>query len=70
MLSQQTLETYRRMKPSERLALTLQAMRAALPYLLYGPDDVVRRRFDLIRRENEARNRQMLAGLAAAEQAS
>jgi hypothetical protein len=67
MLSQATLEMYRRMTPSQRLALTLEAMRDAAPYLLKGPPDVVARRFELIRRENDARNRAMLERLAAAD---
>ena len=33
-------------------------------------DKVVRRRFERIRRENDARNRQMLTGLARAERTS
>jgi hypothetical protein len=60
-------EAYRRMTPSQRLALTLQAMRDSLPYLLRGPKEVVERRFALIRRENDLRNRAMLEGLAKAE---
>jgi hypothetical protein len=67
MFSRETLEAYRRMTPGERLTLTLQAMRNAQPYLLLGSEEVVRRRFELIRRENDARNRQMLTGLARAE---
>jgi hypothetical protein len=67
MLSQETLEAYRRMTPSERLALTLQAMRESFPDLLKGPPEVVDRKFELIRRENDARNRAMLERLAAAE---
>ena len=67
MLSRQTVEAYRRMTPSQRLALTLQAMRDSVPYLLRGPKEVVERRFELIRRENNLRNRQMLEGLARAE---
>jgi hypothetical protein len=67
MLSREALEAYRKMTPGERLALTLQAMRESLPYLLSGPEDVVRRRFELIRRENDARNHAMLTCLAAAE---
>jgi hypothetical protein len=55
------------MTPGERLGLTLQAMRESLPYLLYGPEDVVRRRFERIRQENDARNRAMLTRLAEAE---
>jgi hypothetical protein len=56
------------MTPSERLELTLRAMRDSVPYLLYGSPDVVARRFELIRRENDARNRAMLEKLAAAEE--
>jgi hypothetical protein len=67
MLSRQTIEAYRCMTPDERLALTLRAMRESIPYLLYGPPDVVDRKFELIRRENDARNRAMLERLAAAE---
>jgi hypothetical protein len=66
MLSRETLEAYRRMTPSERLALTLQAMRESYASLLQGPPEVVDRRFELIRRENDARNRNMLERLAAA----
>lgn len=66
MLSRETLERYRRMTPDERLALALQALRESWPYLFYGPPDVVDRRFQLIRRENDARNRALLEGLAKA----
>ena len=65
MLSQETLEAYRKMSPDERLGLTLQAIREAMPYLLKGPPEVVDRRFELIRRENDLRNRAMLEALAA-----
>lgn len=68
MLSKETLEAYRRMTPGQRLRLTLEAMRDAHKHLLSGPPDVVRRRFELIRRENDARNRAMLEGLARAEE--
>ena len=68
MLSPETLEAYRKMTPGERLALSMQAMRDSMPYLLAGPPEVVDRRFELLRRENDARNRAMLERLAAAEQ--
>jgi hypothetical protein len=42
-------------------------MREAMPHLLAGPPEQVDRRFELIRRENDARNRAMLERLAAAE---
>jgi hypothetical protein len=70
MLSREALEAYRRMTGGERLALTLQAMRESTPYLLAGPAEVVDRRFELIRRENDLGNRRMLERLAAAELAN
>lgn len=70
MLRQETVDTYRRMTPGERLTLVLAAMRESQAYLLHGPEEVVQRRFELIRRENDARNRGMLTRLAAAERRS
>ena len=64
MLSRETLEAYRRMTPSERLSLTLQAMRESLPYLLSGDAKLVDRKFERIRQENDLGNRRMLEGLA------
>ena len=66
MLGQETLEDYRRMLPSERLSLALRTTREALPYLLHGPAEIIDRKFELIRRENESRNRSMRERLAAA----
>ena len=65
MLSQETLDAYRRMTPGERLAIALGMMRENTPYLLAGRPDVVDRRFELIRRENDLRNARILAALAA-----
>lgn len=67
MLSKETLEAYRQMTPSQRLALSIQAMRESMVHLLAGPPEIVDRKFELIRRENDARNRAMLERLAAAE---
>jgi len=67
MLSREALEYYRKLTPSERLRLTLQAIRDAEPYLLQGSPEVVARRFERIRQENDASNRALLAGLAKAE---
>lgn len=64
MLSQETLERYRSMSISERLDLTMQMMRRDWPYLLEGPEEVVRRKFELINRENDARNRNILEALS------
>ncbi len=66
MSGQETLEAYRRMLPTERLSLALRATREAIPYLLHGPAEMIDRKFELIRRENEHRNRSMRERLAAA----
>jgi hypothetical protein len=67
MLSPEALEQYRRMSLSERLVLVLQMIRDETPHLLAGPPQVVDRRFELLRRENDLRNRAMLEGLARAK---
>jgi hypothetical protein len=67
MLSPESLAAYRRMRPSERLALSIQAIGEAQKYLVVGSHEVVERRFARIRQENDARNRQMLTRLAAAD---
>ncbi len=64
MLSRETLEKYRRMTPGERLKLTFEMIRESTPWLLYGPPDVVDRRFELLRRQNDERNRNMLTAIA------
>jgi hypothetical protein len=65
MLSKETLESYRRMTPGERLALTFEMIRENTPCLLVGSPDVVDRRFELLRRENDLRNARLLAALEA-----
>jgi hypothetical protein len=64
MLSQETLDQYRRMTVGERLDLTFEMMRDNTPYLLQGSEDVVARRFELIERENNLRNERILAALS------
>ncbi len=64
MLGQETLDTYRHMTLSQRLNLTLEMVQENTPYLLHGSPDVVARRFELMRRENDCRNRNMLSALA------
>jgi hypothetical protein len=56
MLSQETLDAYRRMTPGERLAIALEMTQANLPAFLEGTPSVVARRFELLRRENDLRN--------------
>ena len=64
MLSPETLERYRRMTVGERLALTLEFTAESEPYLLFGTPEQVRRKFELLRRENNERNRNMLKAIA------
>jgi hypothetical protein len=64
MLSRDTLERYRQMTTGERLQLTLDMIRESTPELLRGPPEVVERRFELLRRQNDDRNRRILEALA------
>lgn len=64
MLSAETLARYRAMTNSERLKLTLQMIDEAVPFLLQGTPEQVSRRFELLRRQNDDRNRRMLEGIA------
>jgi len=70
MLSQETLEQYRRMTVGERLDLTFEMMRENTPYLLQGSEDVVARRFLLIQRDNDLRNERILAALSRLRKSS
>ncbi len=64
MLSPETLESYRQMTPTQRLRLTLQLQEQSERYLLVGSAEVVRRKFELLQRENNARNENMLRAIA------
>ena len=64
MLSPERLEAYRRMTTDERLALTAEMVRENTPYLLLGSPEVVKRRFELLRRQNDERNENMLRAMA------
>ena len=64
MLSQETLEAYRRMTPGQRLKITVEMIRENTPYLLRGSPEVVARRFERLRQEHDARNVNMLTAIA------
>lgn len=70
MLSQETLDQYRRMTVGERLELTFEMMRENTPYLFQGSEGVVARRFELIKRENDLRNEGILAVLSRLQKAT
>lgn len=65
MLSQETLDAYRRMTPGQRLELTFELIRENVPYLLVGEPELVRRRFELLERENTLRDERIVAALAS-----
>jgi len=65
MLSPETLESYRRMTPGERLRLTFRLMSGCDRALLAGSAEQVNRKFALLRRDNELRNENMLRAIAA-----
>jgi hypothetical protein len=67
MLSRETLERYRRMTPGQRLELSFRLTEEATPYLFTGTPEQIRRRFERLRRENDERNRRILAGIARAK---
>ena len=64
MLSKETLEEYRRMTQGERLSLTFQSMNGIDRALLSGTAQQVNRKFELLRRENDLRNKNMLTAIA------
>jgi hypothetical protein len=64
VLSRETLERYRRMTIDERFALAMQMIEENMPALLAGPPEIVQRRFELLRRQNDERNRNMLEAIA------
>lgn len=64
MLSPETLQSYREMTPGERLKLTIQLMEGLDKALLSGTPVQVNRKFELIRRENDLRNQNMLTAIA------
>lgn len=64
MLHPETLEAYRRMTPSERLQLTLEMTRENGPRMFRGTSEQIERRFEILRIQNDDRNRRMLEAIA------
>ena len=63
MLSPETLDSYRRMTPGERLRLTLQLTEEAQRGLGQGTSELVARRGTLLLKQNSERTERILAGL-------
>jgi len=64
MLSPETIEHYRRMSVPERIKLAMRMMDEGMSDLLQGSPEVVKRRFERLRRENDERNANMLTAIA------
>lgn len=64
MLSEESLQEYKRMSTGDRARLTFQMIEDELPFLLSGTAEQVDRKFELLRRENDRRNARICAGLA------
>ena len=69
MLSRESLEEYRRMTIAERSVIVMQMIRDGQKALLSGPSEVVDRRFELLRRQNDEGNRRMLEAIARTRKA-
>lgn len=64
MLHPETLEAYRRMTPSERLQLTVEMTRENARNMFHGTPAQVERRFEIVRAQNDDRNKRMLTAIA------
>ena len=64
MLHPETLAAYRRMTPSEKMAITLQMMRENGVRFFSAPSEVIELRLDILRKQNDDRNQRMLQAIA------
>ena len=64
MLSRETLEIYRRMTHGERLKIALEMIHENTPRLFRGTEAEIDRRFEILRLQNDERNRNMLTAIA------
>ena len=64
MLSQETLEQYRRMTGIERLKLSLKMTEENIPAFFVGSPELIELRFELLKRENDVRNHNMRTAIA------
>jgi hypothetical protein len=64
MLHPETLAKYRRMTAAERLRLTLEMTRENARNMFRGTPQQIDRRFEILRMQNDQRNRNMLEAIA------
>lgn len=68
MLSPRSLESYRQMTPAQRLRLTLDLSQSAWAAMLEGSADVVSRRFERLRQQNDDRNSRLCEAFRMSQQ--
>ena len=64
MLHPETLAAYRAMTPSEKMAITMQMMRENAVRFFSAPPELIDRRLDILRKQNDDRNQRMLEAIA------
>jgi hypothetical protein len=69
MLSPETLASYRRMTPGQRLRLTLDLSESAWSAMLTGPREIVAKRFERLRQQNDLRNQRICMALMQSQSA-
>lgn len=69
MLSQESLDELRRMVPGQRLEMAFRMTEEQLVFMVEGDEEVVARRFEMLRRENEQRTKNMLTAIARTRRA-
>ena len=66
MLSKETINESRQMTVAKRADLVLAMIRGNASALRHGPPEVVDSRFEVLRRQNDERNRRIREGMARA----
>jgi hypothetical protein len=64
MLHPETLEMYRKMTLSEKMEVTLALIRENTPRMFQGTQEQIDRRFEILRLQNDDRNRRMLEAIS------
>lgn len=64
MLHPETLQAYRRMTPSEKMAVTVRMMQENAQRFFSAPDDLIQRRLEILRKQNDDRNQRLLVAFA------
>lgn len=70
VLSPETLESYRQMTPGQRLRLALDLSDSAWSAAIAGPPEIVAKRFEKLRQQNDLRNQRICAALIRSKRLS